>query len=137
MIEWVHEMAQDWGAWMRHPAKGWPPCSLMGRIAEEGSVGAAIKRHVGSVPIHEMPEAALRFHRVFKNCGEQTRKIFWVMYAVRGNRDNKAHALGVSKSTMYRQRNDAHSEFDGEWSKLMSHLSQKRDTECDITPTVH
>ena len=64
MISWVHQRGKDWGRWRDTDETGWPTVSLMHRIRDEGSVGAAIKQHSQRIPVRVMPRAIADFHRV-------------------------------------------------------------------------
>lgn len=108
MIDWVHHRGKDWGRWRRRNESGWPTISLMARIREEGSVGAAIKQSVQRIPVKLMPKEIADFHRVYLTMEETHRQVVEVVYRSNAGRDEKAEALGVTKSQMYRLLDQAH-----------------------------
>lgn len=108
MISWVHQRGKDWGRWRDTDETGWPPVSLMHRIRDEGSVGAAIKQHSQRIPVRMMPRAIADFHRVVLTMDELHRAVVEVTYRTKAGRDEKAQALGISKSRMYQLLDQAH-----------------------------
>ena len=108
MIQWVHSRGKDWGMYRNREDNGWPPVSLMHRIREEGSVGAAIKQHSQRIPIKFMPREIADFHRVYLTMDESFRAVLEVVYRSKAGRDEKAEALGITKSQMYRMLDQCH-----------------------------
>ncbi len=108
MIQWVHLRGKEWGRWFAREDTGWPKASLMARIREEGSVGAAIKQQLARVPVKLMPRAIAAFHRAFLSLPEQHRNVVAVMYRSSLPYEAKANALGVTKSTLYRLIDQSH-----------------------------
>jgi DNA-directed RNA polymerase specialized sigma subunit len=80
----------------------------MHRIREEGSVGAAIKSHAQHIPVKMMPREIGDFHRVVLTMEESVRRVVEVTYRSKAGRDEKAEALGITKSQMYRLLDVAH-----------------------------
>ena len=80
----------------------------MHRIRDEGSVGAAIKQHSQRIPVRMMPRAIADFHRVVLTMDELHRSVVEVTYRTKAGRDEKAQALGISKSRMYQLLDQAH-----------------------------
>jgi DNA-directed RNA polymerase specialized sigma subunit len=80
----------------------------MARIREEGSVGAAIKQHSQRIPIKFMPREIADFHRAFLTMEESYRNVLEVVYRSKAGRDEKAEALGITKSQMYRMLDQCH-----------------------------
>lgn len=113
MIGWIHQRGKDWGRWQRRQVSGWPSTSLMARIRDEGSVGAAIKQHFARLPIQPMPGEIAEFHRAYLAMHETHRRVVEVMYLTRAGRGEKADALGLSISQMYRVLDQAHGFFAG------------------------
>lgn len=104
MIRWVHELGKEWGRSMRSHANGYPQKSLMARIQEEGSVGAAIKTHFRSIPVNFMTKDAQVFHRAWMTLRESQRQVLFVSYVIRAPFQVKAERLGISKSRYYQIR---------------------------------
>jgi hypothetical protein len=100
----VHEIGKAWGAYMRRVPEGFPPRSLMARIHEEGSVGAAIKSHYQTIPVSLMPKSIQGFHRGWLTLRESQRAAVFVCYVVRAPYGEKADKLGISKSRYYQLR---------------------------------
>lgn len=135
MIAWVHSRGKSWGHWRRRNEEGWPKTSLMARIRDEGSVGAAIKENFQRIPVKLMPKEIADFHRVWLTMDELHRGVVEVIYRAVAHRDKKAEALGMSKSSMYRVLDEAHgylsarldiqeAEFDRKLVKQLSQVSQ-------------
>jgi DNA-directed RNA polymerase specialized sigma subunit len=80
----------------------------MHRIREEGSVGAAIKQHSQFIPVKLMPREIADFQRVVLTMEETMRCVVEVIYRSKASRDEKAAALGITKSQMYRLLDVAH-----------------------------
>lgn len=108
MIPWVHSRGKDWGRYRNREDNGWPPVSLMHRIREEGSVGAAIKQHSQRIPVKMMPREIADFHRVYLTMDESFRAVLEVVYRSKAGRDEKAEALGISKSRLYQLLDQCH-----------------------------
>lgn len=108
MIDWVHYRGKEWGRWLQRENSAWPATSLMARIRDEGSVGAAIKSHVQRIPVTIMPGDVADFHRAWLRLDERHRNVVAVIYRSNASRDEKAEALGTTKSHMYRLLDQAH-----------------------------
>lgn len=140
MVPWVHERGKDWGRYLNRDAgSGWPAASLMHRIREEGSVGAAIKQHSQRVPVKLMPREIADFHRVVLTMEGSVRQVVEVIYRSKASRDEKAAALGVTKSQMYRILDVAHGYLSARLdlrpeltSSELSPLSHRRPQLCEI-----
>lgn len=100
----AHELGKSWGVYMRKEPLGWPSKSLMGRIEEEGSVGAAIKSHYQKVPVNLMPAQVQEFHRAWLTLRESQRISVFVAYVIRAPYALKAERLGLSRSRYYQLR---------------------------------
>lgn len=108
MIDWVHLRGKEWGRWQTREVTGWPRKSLLCRIRDEGSVGAAIKQHAQPIPVASMPRAILAFHRAWLALEERHRQVVAVVYLTAVGRDAKAALLGLSRSAMYATLDAAH-----------------------------
>ncbi len=85
----------------------------MHRIGDEGSVGAAIKQHSQHIPVRLMPREIADFHRVVLTMDEHYRAVIEITYRSKAGRDEKAEALGLSKSRMYQILDQAHGYLSG------------------------
>jgi DNA-directed RNA polymerase specialized sigma subunit len=85
----------------------------MGRIQEEGAVGAAIRQNLQRIPIKTMPKEIADFHRAWLTMDEIPRAVVEVVYRTNASRDQKADALGMSKSRMYQWLEQAHGYLHG------------------------
>jgi DNA-directed RNA polymerase specialized sigma subunit len=108
LIAWVNQRGKEWGRWRQRHEDGWPKSSLMSRIKEEGAVGAAIKQTTQHIPIKTMPKEIADFHRAWLTMDEIPRAVVEVIYRSSATRDEKADALGMSKSRMYQWLEQAH-----------------------------
>lgn len=113
-----------WGEYMREQPNGYPTRSMMSRIKEEGPVGAAIKQHVRSVPTEGMSKTVAKFHRGYLRLTEERRALIFLSYVSRMKWDDLATTLAVSKSTMYRMRNEALAEIGKTWELTFPRLKE-------------
>jgi hypothetical protein len=120
MIAWLNELGNDWGRYRRQHPNGWPHRSLAGTIAEEGSVGAAIKCHAQVIPIRDAPADILEYHNAWRLMEPGPKELLFVFHVLRGDANDKARALGMSRATFYRKVGDAQIKI---WSKMIEHES--------------
>lgn|GEM_PF-4907232 len=113
MLDFIHSQGKAWGRYMRQSPTGYSSRSVMGRIVEEGSVGAAIKQFFQKIPVTGIPRGVLPFHRAYLRLPERLREVIFVTYVVGAERDAKAEALGITKSHMYRLLDQAHYQIAG------------------------
>ena len=111
VIDWVHDFGKDWARYLRRKPSGWPRISLMGKIQECGSVGAAIRAHEQIIPIDEMPEDVEEFHRAWAASPPRVKRIIYVFYNTNGPPREKARVLGISTSTLYARLGSAHAQL--------------------------
>jgi hypothetical protein len=116
MIAWLNDLGNDWGRWRRKLPSGWPHRSLAGTIAEEGSVGAAIKAHMQVIPVRDAPADVLEFNNAWRLAKPETKMMLFVHHFLRGDVNDKAKALGVSRATFYRRVDAAHIQI---WSDMI------------------
>jgi hypothetical protein len=93
---------------------------LAGTIAEEGAVGAAIKCHAQIVPILDTPADILEYHNAWRLMEPGPKELLFVFHVLRGDANDKARALGMSRATFYRKVGDAQIKI---WSKMIEHES--------------
>lgn len=129
MIDWMHDLGNDWGRWMRKYPNGWPHRSLAGTVAEYGSVGAAIKSHVQIIPIRDMPIDVLEFHNAWQVSKPRAKHTIYVFYYTIGDVKSKADSLGIAKSTFYERVTHAQTEL---WSimDLQSRVRRVREVQA-------
>lgn len=118
-----------WGEYMRDQPNGYPTRSIMSRIKEEGPVGAAIKQHCRVVPVDGMGKTVAKFHRGYLRLNEERRAVIFLAYVTRMKWDDLAETLGVSKSTMYRMRNDALTEIGKTWETTFPTIREYQPSE--------
>ncbi len=110
MIDWIHEGCKHWGWQMRilYVGKdGWPARSILGRLIEEGALGASAVRFMQHFP--ECLDAdALRYNNAIKRLVERDREILFVDYVVVGKSKVKAARIGIPRSTYFDRRDAAH-----------------------------
>lgn len=129
MIDWVHWQAKAWGRWQSKPINGYPSCSLLGRIREEGSVGAAIKQHAQKIPVKFMPSDIASFHRAWLMLPEGPRQVIAVAYCSPSvDRNQQADLLGLSRRAYYRAIDAAHERL----SVLISRQSEPEPSVADV-----
>jgi hypothetical protein len=117
VIAWLNDLGNDWGRWRRHMPSGWPHRSLAGTIAEEGSVGAAIKAHMQIIPIRDSTRAdVLEFNNAWRLANPETKTMLFVHHYLRGDVSAKARALDMSRATFYRRVDAAHVQI---WSDMI------------------
>jgi hypothetical protein len=118
-------MLKDWAEEVHKPVTGWPTRSLMGRLEEEGPVGAAIHAHDQKIPgLRMMAPRVKRVHIAWKQLSERSMRVIWVFYYPRTSYKDRKDALGVTKSTMYRWLDKAHDELEIKLLRMASQNSQ-------------
>ena len=120
MIDWVHELALEWGAYMR----------TLGNPYHSKNILDVVARGVQprSVPLDAVDEddsepEVLSFHRAFVRLDKLHRTVVYVMYVPIANMDQRLAVLkkvtGLSKSRIYEVRNQSHSQI---WGYIDAHL---------------
>ena len=110
MIDWVHSMGNDWGHCMRRSeAKQGQIQGTLGRIKDEGLVGAAIRSHGSKIPIVDFPEDIAEFHRAWLRLDRDYQMMIWVDYKLRSPIERKFELMNKKRSAYYRLRSSAHS----------------------------
>lgn len=111
MIDWIDDLAKDWARYIGKPSKAWPARSVMARIAEEGSVGAAIRSHVQHIPVDDMPADVMEFHRAWRSMRGKRHQVLWLHYCSRASVDEKRKTLNLSNGGYYSVLSGAHIEI--------------------------
>lgn len=113
MIDWVHAEAEPWGRqirWTYLGKDGWPSRTMLGKLIDEGIVGASASKFTQFFPEHLSAEA-LAFNRVYKTLGEDDQLALFVHYVVIGKGKTKAHRMGIPVRTYYDRLDRAHKAF--------------------------
>jgi hypothetical protein len=103
MIDWLHEECITWGRqirWLYLGRDGWPSRSVIGKLREEGMLGASFSRFTQHWP-EVLNPVALKVNNGYKQLAEPDREILFIHYVVIGKGKVKAHRLGLPKSTYY------------------------------------
>ena len=98
---WVHPLLKRWAYHVTKPVNGYPPISLMGRIKEQGLVGASIRGTYHDNIIGNVPADIIRVHRVIHHLPGELRSVVETRYLYQGSDKEKAKALGLSKHKYY------------------------------------
>ncbi len=109
MIDWIHEGCKHWGWQMRIfylGGDGWISRSILGKMMEEGLLGASASRLIQFFP-ECMDAEALKYNNAIKTLGERDRETLVICYVVIGKLKVKAHRLGIDESTLFQRRNTA------------------------------
>ncbi len=110
MIAWIHERCKHWGWQMRllYLGKdGWPARSILGKLIEEGALGASSSRFMQHFP--ECLDAdAIATNNAIKTLSEADREVLFLDYCVIGKAKVKAARMGVERRTYYDRRDAAH-----------------------------
>lgn len=120
MIDWVHELAKEWGGYLRSMGNPYYSQNILDVMAR----GVSYK----SVPLddvdedHSEPEV-LSFHRAFLRLSEVNRDVIYVMYVPVATIAERVGTLrdlhGLSKSKVYEIRNQSHSQI---WGYIDAHI---------------
>lgn len=124
MISWVHELALEWGAYMRSLGNPYNSENILHRMMTEG-IGAS-HAYVAAIPElrKEVSEPeVLSFHRAFLRLPELHRDVVYVFYvpvAKIGTRLKVLEKLhGLSQTRAYELRSLAHAQI---WGYIDAHL---------------
>ena len=123
MIEWVHELAREWGAYLRSSGNPYQSRNIIDRMMKEGS-GAS---HTNVIPLdfdaEQSESEVLSFHRAFLRLSEVPRDVIYVLYVPKATSNERMKALnalhGLSKSRVYEIRNQSHAQI---WGYIDAHL---------------
>lgn len=103
MIDWLNEECMTWGRqirWLYIGKDGWPSRSVIGRLRDEGMLGAASSRFTQHWP-EVLNETALKVNNGYKRLSETDREILFIHYVVVGKGKVKAARLNLPRSTYY------------------------------------
>lgn len=126
MIDWIHAKCKVWGAqvrWVNSGKDGWPSRTTIGRMIEEGALGASTGRFSQFLPEVLNPEA-LEINNAIKKLAETHREILFIHYVVLGKGKVKAGHLGIEKSVYYDRIDRAQTHLITALSDKLLHNSQ-------------
>lgn len=86
-----------WASWVRSNQGAWPSRTLLARIIEEGTSGAA-----QGAPIENMPYHVLQTDRAVARIETRLRRTVKVYYLTHASSEVKAASLHVSRATFWR-----------------------------------
>lgn len=86
-----------WASWVRSNQSAWPSRTLLARIMEEGTSGAA-----QGTPVDNMPHHVIETDRAVARIEARLRKTVKVYYLTHAASEVKAAALRVSRATFWR-----------------------------------
>ena len=129
MIEWVHELALEWGAYLRSTGNPYQSRNIIHRMMKEGS--GASHGHRQAIPLdfdaEQSEPEVLSFHRAFLRLPEISRDVIYVMYVPKASTKERMKALlmlhSLSKSKVYEVRGQAHAQI---WGYIDAHLQMMR-----------
>lgn len=116
MIDWVHDYCCEWGRAKRRllsSEDGWPSRSMLGRLIEEGAVGAAqsgtVRNHYPEVLEGRALEVNTALRRMMET--HQMELQCWVVFAhyvVKGHAKGKAVALDIKVDDYWKHLHAGH-----------------------------
>ncbi len=120
MIDWLHEEGKHWGWQMRlvYVGKdGLPARSTLGKLIEEGALGASTSRLLQHFP-ECLDERAIKFGNVVKTLSERDREFIFIDYVVIGKAKVKAARMGIERRAYYDRRDAAHAHLSSAFHKI-------------------
>lgn len=104
MIDWIHNLAMDWGTYRRRNPSGWPPVNLLHRVRTEvaGAAHGGI-RYDGPRVEYEQREL-LYFHAAYEIAPESYKEFLDAVYVGRMNVDRCMTHLEISRREYYDRR---------------------------------
>ncbi len=112
MIDYIHEMCLDWGAYMRRNPKCWSDKSPSWRLfRDHGAKGnmTKAKEPSGVLQIFKEENADIaEIHRIWRDMPEDISNAMVAFYIKRCSPRKKAEMLGVSTAALYFLRSHAH-----------------------------
>lgn len=113
-IDYIRARGKEWGYQIRKiylGADGWPSRTILGRLREEGLLGAASTRLVDNYRECLVGET-LETGNAIKRLDEEDREILFVHFVVIGKGKVKAARLGISRTTYYAKLDRAERNLD-------------------------
>lgn len=108
MINWIDELANQWGHWMRKSESiGGNVHGSLGRIMDEGLDGAAIREYGQKIPVVDFPKDVKKFHRGWLALEPHYQNLVFVDYRIRAKVTDKFDVMNLKKNAYYRRRGQA------------------------------
>ncbi len=110
MIAWVHEACKSWGRaqwWLMFKGNGYPSRTILGKLMEEGAVGAATNQFTREFP-EVLQGENLMIANAIKTLPELPRAIISVHYVLRLPARTKYTKIGIDRPTYYEVIAKAH-----------------------------
>jgi hypothetical protein len=110
MIGWVNEACKAWGRaqyWVLYGYNGWPSRTLLGKMIDEGIVGAAVGQWVREFPEVLTGQNLLTANAV-KRLGEESRTLVTVHYVIKGHARHKCRVIHMAPRTYYAKLDAVH-----------------------------
>ena len=110
MIDWVHDALKDWGRakyWVLFGRGGYPTRTMLGKLMEEGVVGASCSSLTMEYPEVLVGEN-LKTENAVKTLPETPRNIITAHYVFRLPVKLKCAKLEIPKTTYYQLLSHAH-----------------------------
>lgn len=98
---WVHPLLKRWAKHIHEPDDGFPSISMMGRIREQGLVGASIRGKHNGTPVRDIPREIREVHQAIRTMPEDMRIVVEARYLFAGSDKAKAQALGMRRQKYY------------------------------------
>lgn len=124
MIDWVHELAKEWGAYLR---------SLGNPYYSQNILDVAVRGwDYGPISLYDVDEEesepeVLAFHRAFLRLRELNRDVIYFFYVPVDPMRQRLHVLqrlhGLSKSRAYEIRGQSHAQI---WGYIDAHIQLMR-----------
>lgn len=133
LIEWVHELAKEWGGYIRSLGNPYNSRNILDRMMREGVGAAHVYRSLAldEVEGEESEPEVLAFHRAFLRLPEVNRAVIFVLYVPQARINERLLVLnqlhGLSKSRVYEVRGQSHAQI---WGWIDAHLQQKAPEGC-------
>jgi hypothetical protein len=113
MIQWVNEACKSWGRaqyWLLYGNKGLPSRTILGKLIEEGLVGAACNQWTKDYP-EVLQGQNLIVANAVKQLPEQPRTLITIHYVISGTARYKCRVISMPIRTYYGQIDHAHFEL--------------------------
>lgn len=128
MIDWVHARANNWGAqirWVYLGKDGWPSRSALGKMIEEGVLGASCNQFVQHYPEVLNPDA-LETNNVIRRLENNHQEMFFIHYVVIGKGKVKAARMGIPTRTYYDRLDSSQKRYSSAAQSAVAQNSQNR-----------
>lgn len=110
MIGWVDAICKEWGRaqyWLLFGKTGWPTRTVLGKLMEEGIVGAACSQFLVEYP-EVLTGDNLRTANAIKLLPEEPRSLVTIHYVIRMPAKQKCQRIPLPLRTYYAKLGDAH-----------------------------